>query len=174
MQTPVRGDYGLGLQVTSFYDHRVVDHTGEIGGFAAHVAFYPEDRLFVAVLGNVEDEPVKATACDLAALVFGSQPAVLDRHPLRDGDLSWMDLVTGTCAGQEGEPRTVARDGERLSFRRGSTSYSLIPIGFRVFGVDGSPGLTLTFEGPAGRAAVSCTARSCGRVLFSGKRRAGE
>jgi D-alanyl-D-alanine carboxypeptidase len=171
MHTPVRGDYGLGLQITSAYGHPMVNHTGGIGGFAAHIAYYPEDGLFVAVLSNVEDEPVKAIGCDLAAVVFGTQSTVLDRRLAADADRAWIDRVTGAYVDENGVARTVERQEGDVMLRRGSSAYTLVPIGFRVFAVEGSPGLTVSFEGPTDKPAVSCTARACGSVLFTARRR---
>lgn len=170
MHTPIRGSYALGLQVTRAFDHLMVNHTGGIGGFASHIAYYPADSLFIAVLSNIEDDPVKAIACDLGAVVFGSYPTVLDQHLAGNADRSWFELVPGTYVGGDGDSRTVIREGNDFRLQRGATVYTLIPIGVRMFAVEGSPGLTLSLEGPSLRPAVTLTARTCGSVLFTARR----
>lgn len=170
MHTPIHGNYALGLQVTRAFDHPMVNHTGGIGGFAAHIAYYPQDSLFIAILSNIEREPVKAIACDLAAVVFGSPSTVLDQHLAADADRSWLDLATGTYLGEDGDTRTITRQGNDVMLQRRSTVYPLIPIGIGTFAVEGSPGLTLTLEGPASKPAGALTAKACGSVLFTAQR----
>ena len=49
--------YGLGVDVNVRDGHRVVSHTGEVGGFVAANAIYPDDKLAIAVLTNQEASP---------------------------------------------------------------------------------------------------------------------
>ena len=49
--------YGLGVDVSVRDGHRVVSHTGEVGGFVAANAIYPDDKLAIAVLTNQEASP---------------------------------------------------------------------------------------------------------------------
>jgi len=170
MFTPVRGDYGLGFQVTRFFDHAVRNHTGGIGGFSAHIAEYPSDRLFVAVLSNVEDEPVKAMACDLAALWFESDEIALDRNPGFSGEVAEQDLLVGTYADENGEQREILRDGNGLAYRRGGRTAPLVAVGPRRLTFQASPEVILTFDGPATEPALGLSARTCGGVAFSARR----
>jgi CubicO group peptidase (beta-lactamase class C family) len=75
MVTPGLGDYGLGWQVIRAFGRTLRNHSGGITGFASHLAHY-DDGTTIIVLSNVEEEPAKATACDIAAIVFGLQPSV--------------------------------------------------------------------------------------------------
>lgn len=70
MVTPGRGDYGLGWQIIRAFGRTLRNHTGGVTGFAGHLASY-DDGTIIVILSNVEDEPAKATACDIAAIVFG-------------------------------------------------------------------------------------------------------
>lgn len=74
MVTPGLGDYGLGWQVIQVFGHTLRNHSGGVTGFASHLARY-DDGTTIIILSNVEDEPAKATACDLAAIVFGLPPS---------------------------------------------------------------------------------------------------
>ncbi|WP_263411115.1 serine hydrolase domain-containing protein [Terriglobus tenax] len=47
-------NYGLGIGVSVRSGHRVVSHTGEVGGFVAANAVFPEDKIAIAVLTNQE------------------------------------------------------------------------------------------------------------------------
>lgn len=95
MFTPVHSGYGLGWQVARFFDRPVSNHSGGIGGFSSHIAYYASERLFIAVLSNVESEPVKAVACDLAALVLGTHRPVLGQSLAADANTSWLDSEIG-------------------------------------------------------------------------------
>jgi CubicO group peptidase (beta-lactamase class C family) len=70
MVTPGLGEYGLGWQIIRVFGRTLRNHTGGVTGFASHLARY-DDGTIIIVLSNVENEPVKATACDIAAIVFG-------------------------------------------------------------------------------------------------------
>ena len=53
MTTPFKNDYGFGLQIRTVDRHQVIDHGGAIEGFNTSLAYYPEDKITVIVLGNV-------------------------------------------------------------------------------------------------------------------------
>jgi CubicO group peptidase (beta-lactamase class C family) len=72
MVTPTAGDYGFGWQTQVHFGRVMHNHTGGITGFASHLAYYPADDLTIILLSNVEDDPVKNTALDLASIVLGS------------------------------------------------------------------------------------------------------
>ncbi|MBA3912312.1 MAG: beta-lactamase family protein [Acidobacteriales bacterium] len=44
--------YGLGLDIRSAAGHRMIEHNGEVSGFTADNAVFPDDRVAVAVLTN--------------------------------------------------------------------------------------------------------------------------
>ncbi len=46
--------YGLGIEVGAWRGHRLLSHTGEVGGFVASNLVLPDDRVAVAVLTNEE------------------------------------------------------------------------------------------------------------------------
>jgi len=63
METPTKlkngkeSSYGLGLSVGDANGHRVVSHTGEVGGFVASNEVIPDEKFAVAVLTNQEASP---------------------------------------------------------------------------------------------------------------------
>jgi D-alanyl-D-alanine carboxypeptidase len=63
--------YGLGVDVNVRDGHRVVSHTGEVGGFVAANAIYPDDKLAISVLTNQEASPAaSAILRTVAALML--------------------------------------------------------------------------------------------------------
>lgn len=73
MLTPFRNGYGLGLSIGKFDEHLVISHTGDIDGFGAMLAYYPDDKLTVIVLSNLFGGAYGLIAKDLAKAAFGLQ-----------------------------------------------------------------------------------------------------
>jgi CubicO group peptidase (beta-lactamase class C family) len=68
MTTPFKRDYACGLVVHTVKGHKVIDHGGGINGFSAMLAYYPDDKLTVIVLGNIESGASAEIASSLAPI----------------------------------------------------------------------------------------------------------
>ena len=53
MTTPFKSDYAFGVMVQTANGRKVVQHGGGIEGFNTFLAYYPDDKLTVAVLANI-------------------------------------------------------------------------------------------------------------------------
>lgn len=53
MITPYKNDYALGLLVSKNKDQRIIQHNGFIQGFYSKLAYYPDTKTTVVVLGNI-------------------------------------------------------------------------------------------------------------------------
>lgn len=62
--------YGLGQFVETRGGHRCWSHSGFISGFRSALAFFPDQRLTIAILANIEDAPVDHVQARLAKLSF--------------------------------------------------------------------------------------------------------
>src|SRR5262249_19017223 len=71
MTTPFKNDYAFGLQVHTANGHKVIDHSGGIEGFNTLLAYYPEDKLTVVVLSNLNGGAPQQIATSLASLALG-------------------------------------------------------------------------------------------------------
>ncbi len=71
MITPFKNNYAFGLQVETVGGHKLIDHGGGIEGFNTELAYYPDDKLTVVVLGNVNGQAPGEIAAKLAALSHG-------------------------------------------------------------------------------------------------------
>ena len=73
MTTPFKEkeSYAFGLQVDSVGGLKVIQHGGGIEGFNTSLAFYPDDKLTVVVLGNVNGNAPDEIANKLAAVSHG-------------------------------------------------------------------------------------------------------
>ena len=73
MTTPFKQDYACALAVHTAHGHKVIEHGGGIEGFNTELAYYPDDKLTVIVLGNLNGPAVGAIAEKLAESVHGQQ-----------------------------------------------------------------------------------------------------
>jgi CubicO group peptidase (beta-lactamase class C family) len=74
--TPFDADYGYGWFI--FKDkasRRAIGHTGGIYGFRSRIVRYPNEKVFVMILSNINVAPVDDIASDLAEMVFNQRAA---------------------------------------------------------------------------------------------------
>lgn len=76
MITPFKGDYACGLYVKRVNARLVIEHDGNNIGFNTHLAYYPEDKLAVIILGNLNNAVTRTITDSLAAVVHGSRSVV--------------------------------------------------------------------------------------------------
>lgn len=65
-----RGGFGLGWEVASENGRKVIEHNGDINGFGAFIARYPDDDAVIIILTNTEGTKVRTMKDDIAALLF--------------------------------------------------------------------------------------------------------
>ncbi len=73
MTTPFKQDYAFGLGVSTKSGHKVIEHSGGIEGFNAHLAYYPDEKLVVAVLANLNGNAADELAAKLAQVAHGEK-----------------------------------------------------------------------------------------------------
>jgi CubicO group peptidase (beta-lactamase class C family) len=73
MITPYKNGYALGVGTGNVNGHEVIQHGGGIQGFVTHLAYYPDDKLTVAVLSNVMGTAPPGLAGKLAAIALGEK-----------------------------------------------------------------------------------------------------
>src|SRR3979411_835258 len=71
MTKPFLSNYAFGLQGETAGGRKVIEHGGGIEGFNTELAYYPEDKLTVVVLGNVNGPAPDQIARKLAAVSRG-------------------------------------------------------------------------------------------------------
>ncbi len=93
MTKPFKDNYAFGLMINTSAGHPLISHGGGIEGFNTELEYYPDDKLTVIVLGNVNGAAPGAIAHKLAAVSLGDEvkleserkeitvaPAVLARY----------------------------------------------------------------------------------------------
>ena len=71
MTTPFKDTYAFGLAVATRDGHKVIEHSGGIEGFNTHMMFYPDDKVTVIVLGNLNGSAPDEIAEDLGKVALG-------------------------------------------------------------------------------------------------------
>jgi hypothetical protein len=71
MTTPFKNDYAFGLTVHTTNGRKVIDHNGGIEGFNTTLAYYPEDKVTVVVLANLNGPASGDIATKLADVAHG-------------------------------------------------------------------------------------------------------
>lgn len=67
MMTPHKDGYGFGLVIHTDRDNPFIDHSGQLPGFNSTMAWYPDRRVSVIILENVEPSPPAPSASDVRA-----------------------------------------------------------------------------------------------------------
>ena len=120
-------EYGLGWALSEYEGRPVAEHGGGINGFRAHVIRVASERVFVAVLSNVErqDASPSRVARRIAALMLGSvgaEPKALELPT------SALDQYEGTYRAADGAVVRLARQASGLVVSSGRTVSEFYPI----------------------------------------------
>jgi CubicO group peptidase (beta-lactamase class C family) len=73
MTTPFKNDYACGLAMHTVRGLKLVEHGGGIEGFNIQLSYYPDEKLTVVVLGNLNGSSPGEIASKLAALAHGEK-----------------------------------------------------------------------------------------------------
>jgi CubicO group peptidase (beta-lactamase class C family) len=95
MFTPHKGGYGYGWYVGEQHGRKFVGHGGWLGGFSAAIARYPDDKLTVIVLSNLDSAPVNMMARHLAAIALGVEAPALAERKVASIDPKLLDAYVG-------------------------------------------------------------------------------
>jgi len=80
MTTPFRTDYACGLHVNRINGHLMIEHDGNNIGFNADMAYYPEEKIAVIVLANLNGTVTGEITKALAAVAHGETPPTPSAH----------------------------------------------------------------------------------------------
>ncbi|MCA9697329.1 MAG: serine hydrolase, partial [Myxococcales bacterium] len=120
-------DYGMGWMLRSWRGHGVVEHGGNIDGFAASVAMLPEEGLGMVLLTNSSFTPLQGTAMNLvweALLTDAYLPA-----DAREGEdfSAFLGEYVSTLPGMKDNFQVLIKDGKLAVDVPGQTVYTLLP-----------------------------------------------
>src|SRR5258706_5410698 len=80
MTAPFKGDYACGLYVKRVNGHLMIEHDGNNIGFNSDMAYYPEEKIAVIVLANLNGTVTGEMTRALAAVAHGGTPPLPSLH----------------------------------------------------------------------------------------------
>ncbi|HEY0079576.1 MAG TPA: serine hydrolase domain-containing protein [Pyrinomonadaceae bacterium] len=89
------GRYGYGWLMLEQFNRRAQVHGGEINGFISFLGRFPNERVTVIVLSNLNDVPIEMIARDLAAMMFGERYELPQERRAASVDPRIYDLYAG-------------------------------------------------------------------------------
>lgn len=142
--------YGYGWAMGEWEGHRFITHDGGINGFITSGYRFPDDKVYVAVLTNL-DSPL-ANPGDLAfrigTLTIGKpyrDPATISLSE------SQLDQYVGVYEGADKKEALVRRDGSKLTVSLGPAKVEIVPLSETEFAFKDSMRNRLKFIREGGR-----------------------
>jgi CubicO group peptidase (beta-lactamase class C family) len=80
MTTPFKEDYAFGVGVSTKNGHKMIAHNGGIQGFNTSLAYYPDDKLTVAVLANLNGPFADQIAAQLGEVAHGEKVVLVSER----------------------------------------------------------------------------------------------
>lgn len=134
MTTPFKNDYAFGLLVHTVNGHKEIDHGGGIQGFNTHLAYYPDDKLTVVVLGNLNGRAPDEITGELGTIVLGGTVVLPWEHKTATVDPKLFDGYVGRYQLEPDVTITVTRDETSLFAQlTGQPKTAIFPEGERDF-----------------------------------------
>jgi CubicO group peptidase (beta-lactamase class C family) len=114
MTTPFKNDYALGVSVRQKDGRRIVEHNGGINGFNTFLAFYPDSKVTVAVLGNLNGQAPEQIGAALGTLAHGGTVQLpTERHEIAV-PAATLSTYVGTYEMSPNVNLTVTLDADHL------------------------------------------------------------
>ncbi len=119
MTTPFKSNYAFGLQVDTAGGHKAIEHSGGIDGFNTQLTFFPDDKLTIVVLGNVNGSAPGEIASKLAALSHGATITLASERKEITLDAAALSRCVGAYQAGPGLIMLITLDGKQLSSKFG-------------------------------------------------------
>jgi CubicO group peptidase (beta-lactamase class C family) len=114
MTTPFKNNYAFGLEVRTVNGHKVINHSGGIQGFNTMVSYYPDDKLEVIVLSNINGAAPQDLSTKLAAVAHGEKVILSSERKQIQVDAKVFDGYAGRYQLMANAIVTVTREGSHL------------------------------------------------------------
>jgi hypothetical protein len=114
MTKPFRNNYALGVQVRTVNGHKVIDHSGGIQGFNTWLAYYPDEKITVAVLGNLSGSAPSQIAGLMGRLAHGETFTLLSERKEISLDPQLLSRFAGTYQFPGGSTMLITADISQL------------------------------------------------------------
>ena len=120
MTTPVKNDYGFGIAITNANGRTRYSHNGGINGFNSSLAYYPDSRVTIAVIANMNGPAADELGSKLSALAHGESVVLQsERKPITVSPKVLAQYV-GTYQVGPGANLVIRLDGDQLTAQLGN------------------------------------------------------
>lgn len=114
MTTPFKNNYALGVMVQTADGRTVVNHGGGIEGFNTFLAYYPDDKLTVVVLSNINGTTPNAIAGKLATVAHGGTIQTTSERKEITLPVATLEKFVGTYEMAPNVELSITLDGPQL------------------------------------------------------------
>jgi CubicO group peptidase (beta-lactamase class C family) len=113
--TPYKSSYAMGVYVGTDIDgRREISHTGSGPGFVSIMNAYPDDKLYVIVLGNIDSTPFGDIAAKLTDIAFGNTVVLPAERKEIAIDTGKLARFTGRYQLRPGFVIEIIQEGDHL------------------------------------------------------------
>ncbi len=154
MFTPYKSDYGLGWQIVYKHGRKMYNHNGGIHGFNSRLVYYPDEDIFIAVLGNNEDVRAASITCDLETLLFKETNRALSTST--EINTEELKRFVGQYQSESGDERTIEWENNSLLYRSGESQFELKALSGKTLGYSKYEDIRLDFIDPNTFVISSC------------------
>jgi len=120
MTTPIKNNYAFGLDVQTIAGRKVISHGGGIEGFNTQLEYYPEDKLTVVVLGNLNGPAPGEIAKKLAAQAHGESVKLTSERKEITLDPKQLARYVGAYQMTGGPAMLITLEGNQLLSKLGN------------------------------------------------------
>jgi CubicO group peptidase (beta-lactamase class C family) len=120
MTTPFKNNYAFGVVVSDVGGRKVVQHNGGIQGFNTDLRFYPDTRITVAVLANLNGPAAGQLAGQLGALAHGDAVRLSSERTSIELSRDKLDRLVGSYALAPTANMIITVEGNQLMSRLGA------------------------------------------------------
>jgi CubicO group peptidase (beta-lactamase class C family) len=120
MTTPFKNNYACGVGVETVAGRKVISHGGGIEGFNTQLEYYPDDKLTVVVLANLNGPAPGEIAKKLAALAHGEAVKLTTERKEITLDPKQMAHYVGAYQMTGGPAMLITLEGNQLLSKLGN------------------------------------------------------
>lgn len=127
--TPFKNGYGYGWGIGKKFEHREISHGGGIYGFSTDISRFPDDKITVIVLTNIQGSPAGKVSNDLAAIVFGAKYDIPQERKEIEVDVKILKKYVGEYKIEQPSITLsilIVDDGKLLGQLAGQSKFSLV------------------------------------------------
>lgn len=123
MFTPVIGNYGpaptysYGWFVNQQLGRRAISHPGGVPGFTSILTRFPDDKVLIVLLGNLENSQVIRASSDLGAIIFGEKYEIPKVRTAVKIDPKILSAYVGRYEDRPGRITTILVENDTLMLK---------------------------------------------------------